>query len=107
MNSTPFWGPDFDQLTEEDPEIASIVLSELDLPEQPRLLYPGNAPPRRLRPRRRLHRQRGVLDGAVHRQAHLLQGGGVEDRAQHLGAGGEPLAIDKDRGGGAHGESGG
>ena len=30
MNSTPFWGPDFDQLTEEDPEIASIVLSELD-----------------------------------------------------------------------------
>ena len=30
MNSTPFWGPDFDQLTAEDPEIASIVLSELD-----------------------------------------------------------------------------
>jgi glycine hydroxymethyltransferase len=30
MNSTPFWGPDFDQLAAEDPEIASIVLSELD-----------------------------------------------------------------------------
>jgi glycine hydroxymethyltransferase len=28
--STPFWGPDFDQLTEEDPEIAGIVLEELD-----------------------------------------------------------------------------
>jgi glycine hydroxymethyltransferase len=30
MNSTPFWGPDFDQLADEDPEIASIILSELD-----------------------------------------------------------------------------
>ncbi len=30
MNSTPFWGPDFDALTAEDPEIASIVLDELD-----------------------------------------------------------------------------
>jgi glycine hydroxymethyltransferase len=30
MNSTPFWGPDFDELSTEDPEIASIVLSELD-----------------------------------------------------------------------------
>jgi glycine hydroxymethyltransferase len=30
MNSTPFWGPDFDQLTAEDPEIASIILDELD-----------------------------------------------------------------------------
>ena len=30
MNSTPFWGPDFDELVAEDPEIASIVLSELD-----------------------------------------------------------------------------
>ncbi len=30
MNSTPFWGPDFDELAAEDPEIASIVLSELD-----------------------------------------------------------------------------
>jgi glycine hydroxymethyltransferase len=29
MNSTPFWGPDFDELTAEDPEIASIVLDEL------------------------------------------------------------------------------
>ncbi|MEI6361718.1 MAG: serine hydroxymethyltransferase [Actinomycetes bacterium] len=30
MNSTPFWGPDFDELTAEDPEIASIVLDELE-----------------------------------------------------------------------------
>jgi glycine hydroxymethyltransferase len=30
MNSTPFWGPDFDELTTEDPEIASIVLDELE-----------------------------------------------------------------------------
>jgi len=30
MNTTPFWGPDFDQLTAEDPEIASVILSELD-----------------------------------------------------------------------------
>ena len=28
--TTPFWGPDFDQLSEQDPEIASIILSELD-----------------------------------------------------------------------------
>lgn len=27
---TPFWGPDFDQLQAEDPEIAGILLSELD-----------------------------------------------------------------------------
>lgn len=30
MNSTPFWGPDFDELTSEDPEIATIVLDELE-----------------------------------------------------------------------------
>jgi glycine hydroxymethyltransferase len=30
MNSTPFWGPDFDELAAEDPEIASVVLSELE-----------------------------------------------------------------------------
>ena len=30
MDSTPFWGPDFDELTAEDPEIASIVLDELE-----------------------------------------------------------------------------
>jgi glycine hydroxymethyltransferase len=30
MSTTPFWGPDFDELTAEDPEIAGIVLSELD-----------------------------------------------------------------------------
>ena len=30
MNATPFWGPDFDQLTDEDPEIASIILAELE-----------------------------------------------------------------------------
>ena len=28
--STPFWGPDFDELQETDPEIAGVVLSELD-----------------------------------------------------------------------------
>src|SRR5918911_4876494 len=27
---TPFWGPDFDALSEQDPEIAGIVLGELD-----------------------------------------------------------------------------
>ena len=30
MNVTPFWGPDFDQLTQEDPEIAAVILDELD-----------------------------------------------------------------------------
>ena len=30
MNSAPFWGPDFDELAAEDPEIASIVLDELE-----------------------------------------------------------------------------
>ena len=30
MNTTPFWGPDFDQLSAEDPEIAGIVLDELE-----------------------------------------------------------------------------
>jgi glycine hydroxymethyltransferase len=30
MTETPFWGPDFDQLAAEDPEIAGILLSELD-----------------------------------------------------------------------------
>jgi glycine hydroxymethyltransferase len=29
-DSTPFWGPDFDALTASDPEIASVVLDELD-----------------------------------------------------------------------------
>ncbi|KLL12719.1 MULTISPECIES: serine hydroxymethyltransferase [Protofrankia] len=28
--STPFWGPDFDQLHAEDPEIAGVLLDELD-----------------------------------------------------------------------------
>jgi glycine hydroxymethyltransferase len=28
--STPFWGPDFDALAEQDPEVADIVLGELD-----------------------------------------------------------------------------
>ncbi len=28
--STPFWGPDFDELTSTDPEVAEIVLGELD-----------------------------------------------------------------------------
>ena len=27
---TPFWGPDFDALTAEDPEIAGVILGELD-----------------------------------------------------------------------------
>ena len=30
MSSTPFWGPDFDALQAEDPEIAGVVLGELD-----------------------------------------------------------------------------
>jgi len=30
MTSTPFWGPDFDALQAEDPEIAGVVLDELD-----------------------------------------------------------------------------
>ena len=30
MTSTPFWGPDFDALQAEDPEIAGIILGELD-----------------------------------------------------------------------------
>ena len=30
MDSTPFWGPDFGQLQAEDPQIASIVLDELE-----------------------------------------------------------------------------
>ena len=29
MTSTPFWGPDFDALQAEDPEIADVVLDEL------------------------------------------------------------------------------
>jgi glycine hydroxymethyltransferase len=29
-DSTPFWGPDFDALTASDPEIAGVVLDELD-----------------------------------------------------------------------------
>ncbi len=29
MSTTPFWGPDFDELSAEDPEIAEIVLAEL------------------------------------------------------------------------------
>jgi glycine hydroxymethyltransferase len=29
-DSTPFWGPDFDALTASDPQIASVVLDELD-----------------------------------------------------------------------------
>ena len=29
-NDTPFWGPDFDALAAEDPEIAGVVLGELD-----------------------------------------------------------------------------
>src|SRR3954462_479723 len=29
-DSTPFWGPDFDALQAEDPDIASVVLDELD-----------------------------------------------------------------------------
>ena len=30
MTTTPFWGPDFDALRAEDPEIADIILGELD-----------------------------------------------------------------------------
>lgn len=30
MTETPFWGPDFEQLQAEDPEIAGLVLSELE-----------------------------------------------------------------------------
>ncbi len=30
MDSTPFWGPDFDQLAAEDPQIAGIILDELE-----------------------------------------------------------------------------
>jgi glycine hydroxymethyltransferase len=30
MSETPFWGPDFNALQTEDPEIASVVLDELD-----------------------------------------------------------------------------
>jgi glycine hydroxymethyltransferase len=30
MTSTPFWGPDFDALQTEDPDIAAVVLDELD-----------------------------------------------------------------------------
>jgi glycine hydroxymethyltransferase len=30
MSTTPFWGPDFDALQSEDPEIAGVVLGELD-----------------------------------------------------------------------------
>ena len=30
MTATPFWGPDFDALQVEDPEIAGVVLSELE-----------------------------------------------------------------------------
>jgi len=30
MDTTPFWGPDFAQLTDEDPQIAGIILDELE-----------------------------------------------------------------------------
>lgn len=30
MSNTPFWGPDFDSLATEDPQIAGVVLAELD-----------------------------------------------------------------------------
>lgn len=30
MSNTPYWGPDFDRLQREDPEIAKVVLDELD-----------------------------------------------------------------------------
>jgi glycine hydroxymethyltransferase len=30
MSTTPYWGPDFDRLQTEDPEIAAVVLDELD-----------------------------------------------------------------------------
>ena len=29
-DTTPFWGPDFDALAAEDPEIAGVILGELD-----------------------------------------------------------------------------
>src|SRR5438874_13054506 len=29
-DATPFWGPDFDALQAEDPDIAAVVLDELD-----------------------------------------------------------------------------
>jgi glycine hydroxymethyltransferase len=31
MSTTPFWGPDFDALAAEDPQIAGVVLAELEL----------------------------------------------------------------------------
>ena len=30
MTTTPFWGPDFDELAEQDPDIAAVVLDELE-----------------------------------------------------------------------------
>ena len=30
MTTTPFWGPDFDALQSEDPEIAGVILAELE-----------------------------------------------------------------------------
>ena len=30
MSSTPYWGPDFNALQQTDPEIAAVVLDELD-----------------------------------------------------------------------------
>ena len=30
MTATPFWGPDFDALQSEDPEIAGVILAELE-----------------------------------------------------------------------------
>ena len=30
MSTTPFWGPDFDALEQEDPEIANVLLAELE-----------------------------------------------------------------------------
>ncbi len=30
MTTVPFWGPDFAELEQEDPEIAGILLSELE-----------------------------------------------------------------------------
>ena len=30
MSDVPFWGPDFDALADEDPEIADVLLDELD-----------------------------------------------------------------------------
>ena len=29
-DTTPFWGPDFDSLREIDPDIADVLISELD-----------------------------------------------------------------------------